>query len=85
MASHLQLQTAVLPCELGSTEKYFDMMMMAIAAEQSATQWGTLVCSYRCRREGLETEVGLGKHPRLAFLSSFLASNDYKLLIVKEG
>ncbi len=25
------------------------------------------------RREGLETEVGLGKHPRLAFLSSFLA------------
>ena len=28
------------------------------------------------RREGLETEVGLGKHPRLAFLSSFLASNE---------
>ncbi len=25
----------------------------------------------------METEVGLGKHPRLAFLSSFLASNDH--------
>ena len=31
---------------------------------------------HRCRREGLETEVGLGKHLRLAFLSSFLASNE---------
>ena len=38
----------------------------------------TALCltDHRCRREGLETEVGLGKHQRLAFLSSFLASNE---------